>query len=41
MSRSTFAQTFKAEIGTTPLVYLTDWRMRRAARRRRNGVRLA
>ena len=27
MSRSTFAQRFKATVGTTPMEYLTRWRM--------------
>lgn len=33
MSRSTFAQTFRRMVGTSPLDYLTRWRMRLAADR--------
>jgi len=33
MSRSTFAETFKAAVGASPLDYLTRWRMRLAADR--------
>ena len=32
MSRTTFAQRFKAAAGVAPLTYLTDWRMRLAER---------
>ena len=32
MSRTTFAVHFKRSVGTTPLAYLIDWRMRLAER---------
>ncbi|GAA0356476.1 AraC family transcriptional regulator [Microbispora corallina] len=39
MSRSTFAQRFKELVGTTPLDYLMQWRIRSAARALRSGDR--
>lgn len=38
MSRSTFAARFKAQIGETPLDYLTRWRMYKAGTLLREGV---
>ncbi|WP_255587257.1 AraC family transcriptional regulator [Hephaestia mangrovi] len=37
MSRSTFAQTFKASVGTSPMDYVTRWRMLLAGDRLTNG----
>ena len=37
MSRSTFADAFKAATGTTPAAYLTDWRLSLAATMVRSG----
>lgn len=37
MSRTAFAQTFKRMVGSTPMEYLTRWRMTLAADRLRNG----
>jgi len=38
MSRSNFAQTFKATVGTSPIDYLTKWRMLLAGDRLTKGV---
>jgi len=38
MSRSNFAQTFKATVGTSPIGYLTKWRMLLAGDRLTKGV---
>src|SRR5207248_612164 len=38
MSRSTFAARFKAQLGETPLDYLTRWRMYKAGTLLREGV---
>jgi AraC-like DNA-binding protein len=37
MSRSTFALKFKRKVGTSPMDYVTRWRMRLAADRLANG----
>ena len=37
MSRSAFAERFKATVGATPMEYLTRWRMLRAGDRLRNS----
>lgn len=38
MSRSTFAQTFKAVVGSSPIEYLTQWRMLLGGSRLREGA---
>jgi len=38
MSRSTFAQQFKATVGSSPVEYLTQWRMLLAGSRLKNGT---
>ena len=38
MSRSSFAQTFKATVGSSPMDYLTRWRMLLAGDRLANGA---
>lgn len=37
MSRSAFAEAFKAATGTTPAAYLTDWRLTLATSMLRSG----
>ncbi|MFF0228443.1 helix-turn-helix transcriptional regulator [Streptomyces sp. NPDC004629] len=39
MSRSAFAASFKAKVGTAPLTYLIEWRMSLACDALRSGTR--